>query len=532
VKGRLSADGRVDATAPIAVRAQVADIALGPLVARFAPEARGKLDGSLSAAAELTVPWNDPASARGTARLEPVRLVVWGERWEARGPVTVRREPGRTVVEPFSVNGPTGEVTGRARIDDAGPIDATLRGRVPLALVPTMVPQVTDASGEIELELRAGGTRAAPTLLGQGRVTDGLVAARGVPQVVRGLTGRFSVRPDRLHVDELRGAIGSGTFQASGDVAIEGLTPGAYQLRLAARNVTTERVEGLEALWDADLELTGRGARAVVRGEARMVRGLFTRELALLPMLLEPGARPAEATFGTGIGLQVTIKLEDNLVVRTRQAQLRGGGTLTLRGTVAAPVVFGSLETRDGTVRFQRHRFALERAVIRFDDPRGFDPGLDVRATTRIRTWDITMELTGRASDVQVRLTSSPPMSQEDLLSLVALGSTREELGRSPGPVFAAAAGRALAEGLIGLGADTPLGEVFDSEAKDSDQPLVALGKTLTERTTVTYSGGFAEGGRQKLRMEYQVIGPLLLSGEQDFQGGFGGDVIVRLRYR
>jgi len=34
------------------------------------------------------------------------------------------------------------------------------------------------------------------------------------------------------------------------------------------------------------------------------------------------------------------------------------------------------------------------------------------------------------------------------------------------------------------------------------------------------------------LRIEYQVIGPVLLSGEQDFQGGFGGDVLIRLRFR
>jgi hypothetical protein len=527
VRGRLRADGRLDARAPIAVRAQASDVALGPLVGRFLPEARGRLDGLVSASAELTVPWSDPSAAKGTARLEPVRLDVWGERWTARGPIIVRREPGRTTVEPLAIAGPIGLVTGQARLDDAGPIDAVLRGRIPLALLKTVSPNVTDAAGEVDVELRAGGTRAAPTLLGQGRVADGLVGLRDLPQVVRGLNGRFSVRPDRLHVDELRGSFGSGTFQASGDVAIEGLTPGAYQLRVAARNVPGDPIQGLDAFWDADLELRGRGPRALVTGEARLLRGLYTREMALLPMLLQPAERPAEPGFGSTIALRVTIKLDDSLVVRTRQAQLRGGGTLTLRGTLATPVVFGSLETRDGVVRFQRHRFAIERAVMRFDDPRG-NPALDLRGTTRIRSWDVTMEVTGRAADLQVRLTSTPPMSQEDLLALVAFGATREELGRSPGQAFAAAAGRALADQFVGLATNSPL---LDGDA-DSDNPLAAIGKHVSERTLVTYSGGFAEGGRQKVRMEYQVIGPVLLSGEQDFRGGFGGDVIVRLRFR
>jgi len=37
---------------------------------------------------------------------------------------------------------------------------------------------------------------------------------------------------------------------------------------------------------------------------------------------------------------------------------------------------------------------------------------------------------------------------------------------------------------------------------------------------------------KRVLRIEYQVIGPVLLSGEQDFQGGVGGDVLIRLRFR
>jgi hypothetical protein len=32
--------------------------------------------------------------------------------------------------------------------------------------------------------------------------------------------------------------------------------------------------------------------------------------------------------------------------------------------------------------------------------------------------------------------------------------------------------------------------------------------------------------------VEYQLLGPLLLAGEQDFRGGYGADVVLRLRFR
>jgi hypothetical protein len=48
----------------------------------------------------------------------------------------------------------------------------------------------------------------------------------------------------------------------------------------------------------------------------------------------------------------------------------------------------------------------------------------------------------------------------------------------------------------------------------------------------VTYSGSFAENGKQKIRIEYQLFGPVLIAGEQVFSGGVGGDVILRFRFR
>ena len=78
----------------------------------------------------------------------------------------------------------------------------------------------------------------------------------------------------------------------------------------------------------------------------------------------------------------------------------------------------------------------------------------------------------------------------------------------------------------------TLLNDVLDFSKSDTGESQFRVGKRLGDKTTVIYSGSFAEGGQRKLRVEYQVLGPLLLAGEQAFDGGYGGDVIVRLRFR
>jgi translocation and assembly module TamB len=354
---------------------------------------------------------------------------------------------------------------------------------------------------------------------------------RDVPFVVRDMEGRLAFSPSRVRIEELKAGVGSGTLTATGEAALDGAALGAYQVAVTGRGLSVTPVEGLDTTWNADLTLVGRGPRGMVRGQARLVRGSYTRDLSILPLLVKRGSQEEPLEWGRAIALHVTIYLDENLSVRSPQAHVRTGGTLSLEGTVAEPVMLGSVETQEGRITFRRHRFILENAVVRFDDPRRINPYLDVRATTRIRTYDVTMGLTGRADDLTIRLTSEPPLPQEDLLALVTLGQTREELGQSGGLAFAGEAAQMLSQELLGSETNMPL-DIVEFGKNDTGQQHFRVGKRINDRTLVTYTGSFAEGGKQKLRVEYQVFGPLLIAGEQAFNGGFGGDVILRLRFR
>jgi len=436
-------------------------------------------------------------------------------------------------VERLDVAGRLGTAAVTGWLEDGGAVDGMLKGQVPLALLPVLRKDVREAAGQLDLDVRVGGTLAKPALLGRGTISGGLIAIRDLPFVVRDMEGRLALSPARLRIGELKASIGTGSVRATGEIAVEGGAVGAYQVALSAQRVGLTPVEGLETVWNSELSLVGRGARGLVRGDAHLVRGSYSRDLSILPLLLRTGGRAEPAEWGREFSLQVQVFLDDNLMVRSPQAQLRGGGTLALRGTIAQPTILGTLETQEGRVTFRRNRFILENAVVRFDDPGRINPYLDVRARTRIRTFDVTMWLTGRADDLTIRLASEPPMSQEDLLALVTVGSTRTELGQSGGgTVFATEAAHLISTELLGGELNAPTVDVLEFGKNEAGQSEFRVGKRLNDRTLVTFSGGFAEGGKQKLRVEYQLFGPVLIAGEQAFDGGVGGDVILRFRFR
>jgi hypothetical protein len=527
-----TSQGRLDGAAVIATRVMVADLEVEPLLRQFRPDLVGTVTGRLSAVATLDVPAAAPRDTRGLLRLEPVLLEVAGERWQGRGPILVRREPGRLILERLELGGRLGTASATGRLDDRGTLEGTVRGQAPLTLLAVLRREIREASGRLDLDVRVGGTTARPVLAGRGTIAGGLIALRDTPVVIRDIEGHVALSPARLRIEELRASVGAGTVRATGEIGIEGRAIGAYQISLTGRGLAVTALEGLDTVWNADATLVGRGARGLVRGEAHLVRGAYTRDLSIMPLLFKEGSREQPMAWGREIALQIDLRLDDNLIVRSPQARVRAGGTLRLHGTVAQPVILGTIETQDGRITFRRNPFTLENAVVRFDDPRRLNPYLDVRATTRIRTWDVTMWLRGRVDDLTIRLSSEPPLPQEDLLALVTLGATREELGTSGGLAFAGEAAQLFSQELLGIETSTPFVDILQFGRSEEGQKQFRVGKRLDERTTVIYSGSFAEGGTQKLRIEYQLIGPLLLAGEQVFTGGVGGDVILRLRFR
>ncbi|MBI2203368.1 MAG: translocation/assembly module TamB domain-containing protein, partial [Candidatus Rokubacteria bacterium] len=393
-------------------------------------------------------------------------------------------------------------------------------------------PEITDARGTLRLDARVAGTPSRPEATGDATLRADYLALRDYPTPLRDVRARLTASPARLSVTDASATVGGGTVRARGDVTVRDLVPGPYAFTVEARHVRLEPSPDFTTVWDADLELVGAGGRARLHGQARLVRGAWVRDTPLLRSLLEPRAG-GRAASGDGAGLAIRLDLGENLVIRTAVARFRARGTLDLQGTTGQPIVFGTVEAVDGHVLFRGHRFALARASARFLDPRRIDPALDVLGTTRIGSYDVRLQVNGRIEELEVRLASSPPLPEEDLLSLVAFGATRAELGkRGAGAVAGEVAGLILKD-LFGIGGEG-LGPVDTVEIKSADASgrTVELGKRVGDRATLRYSQGVDDSTERRLRVEYEVIGPVLIAGEQDFRGGFGADVLVRFRFR
>ena len=90
----------------------------------------------------------------------------------------------------------------------------------------------------------------------------------------------------------------------------------------------------------------------------------------------------------------------------------------------------GEIDTVRGWIVFNRQTFTLASGQILFTGGRTIDPSLNLDAQYTVSDYTIDVLVTGFASKPQLKLQSSPPLPQSDILSLLIFGSTSSSLGQ------------------------------------------------------------------------------------------------------
>jgi autotransporter translocation and assembly factor TamB len=241
-------------------------------------------------------------------------------------------------------------------------------------------------------------------------------------------------------------------------------------------------------------------------------------------------------SFDISLGHRNPFMVDNNVALLTVRPQLSLGGSLE------NPVLTGRAEITQGTVSYRNTEFDVQKGVIDFVDPYRIEPEVDIRAEAGVRQWIIVLTITGTPENLDFALSSTPPEEDEDIISLLATGRTTREIGSGSGG--AASPDQMLArlvtgplESRLRRGTGLDIVEVEyrrnATEAEESEQMQVTLGKELSRRLTVKYGVERKSGELvQQSTGIYKLLENLSVNAFQDTEGDFGGEMRYRLEFR
>ncbi|MGI8431703.1 MAG: translocation/assembly module TamB domain-containing protein, partial [Chthoniobacterales bacterium] len=417
------------------------------------------------------------------------------------------------------------------KLDEQTPVQAKVQmPRSSINFVREFVPALRQLDGSAAIDVAVGGTIAKPAVSGSADMN--INVARFENSTLPALTNfraLLNFRENVLRFDRFGGDLAGGPFTVAGSIRFPKLTEPTFDLRLEAKSVLVARNDNLTARVDADIKVVGPLQSASVSGQVLTTNSRFFKNIDIIPISLPgrpaplpdpPSAAPA-LTFPNpplrDWKFDVTVKSKEPFLIRGNLAAGAANIDMRLAGTGLHPQLQGQvrLENFQATLPFSTLTISLGFLYFDPDDP--LNPRIELQGTSLIQDYTIHVYIYGTANSPQALFSSEPPLPQEDIISLLATGVTRQSLSGSN--VLASRA-------LLLLGKEL-YRKVFKKGSNDAPQS-----DSIFNRLSVEYSGADPRTGEQTATAKYKVSDRVVLIGDIGVAGGFRGLVKYVIRFR
>jgi TamB, inner membrane protein subunit of TAM complex/AsmA-like C-terminal region len=482
----------------------------------------------------------------GTIVLSDFRVDVSGYVVTNEGEIRLRLEKGNVLIESLRFKG-TG--TSLAASGDLMPFKSYnffINGEADLDLFRIFTKEITYGKGVAYLALRVTEDWKDPKIRGGLTINDAMIKSASLNQTLSIKSVSFSFNERQVLLESLDAELGGGKFLASGRIDLVSFIPTSFGLNLEFVDNRIHPIEGLTAQFNASFFVQGDLKSSSVRGEVSILRARYDRRLDWQDLILKllksnkESARPLRLLPDTTLNVQITGK--DNIWVRNNVAKLPLEIDLVLKGTINRPILLGRVESKSGSFQFRRNDFKVSSATLDFINPEKIRPIIDLRASTRVKTYDIDLSLVGPVDEFDLVLTSNPTLPDEnDILCLLTFTTPCSEV-KTGSKGLGTEASTLVSGGIQGLvtdevetftGIDRIQVDPYYSTSSPEGAPMLTVSKRLFEdKLYATYGVALDASEAQIIQMEYTISDRLSLVGTRDELGHVGGDLKLHFEFR
>jgi hypothetical protein len=315
--------------------------------------------------------------------------------------------------------------------------------RVELTRFQSIIPGAQELAGVTTGKVVIAGTIGEPKVDGSLNLSGGKLRMKG--SAIPELSGvGFDVVADMKKVS-VKGAVedlAGGNLKINGTLELtnaagDGLGP--LDVSVKGEGLPLLRNEYLIVRANADLNLKGTMADSRLSGKVGIIDSVFFKDIELLPIgkpFLGPAAASlpkvdAPANIGAVLPapfdawtVDVAVETVDPILIRGNLGRGRVDVGLRVSGKLGDPKPEGKVRIAELVARLPFSTLEVREGFLTFTPQNGFDPTLEIRGTAEPRPYRVQVYAYGRMSDPQLVLTSEPPLPENEIMTLLATGTT------------------------------------------------------------------------------------------------------------
>ena len=395
----------------------------------FAPGRLNPVSGRISLAADLSAQRPDLASIVGDIHLDQAELTSGKTTLSQAETTRFRFADGQVHVDAFHWSGPDSVLTGQgviglgsgARMHAQVEIDAGVN-----ALADFLQGR---GAGRVKGTVAIDGTRDDWSVTADAALADASWLVPDARVLFDGWSGTLRVEPGASALVDLSGRVNGGAVKIEGRLPLASDASDRGGLTFAAQDVLLAVPAGLHSQLGGDLTWRQGEAGSTIEGTVTITANKYSEPVTRVLALVESLARTTGGTDTVlperlaNTRLNVNLDVTDPVVIDNSASSVEILPRLRLVGTLGAPALDGEIEVADqGRIRIGGRAYQLRESRVRFAPANGLAPTLDVTGETRVGDYDVTIRIDGTPGSIETTYSSSPPLGERDLQSLIVTG--------------------------------------------------------------------------------------------------------------
>jgi translocation and assembly module TamB len=310
----------------------------------------------------------------------------------------------------------------------------SIDGKISLGFLRTLLPQVEEIQGEVELNTKFVFQPEFKFTEGRGHIRNLSMKVENLVHSFKDIFSDLQFGQKNIYLQNLKGSFANGVINGEGKVYFTQKGIGV-DLSGGAERLNLNIPEDVKTLVSGNYYFKGDGFPYLLGGDFKVLEGLFEMEFessesaqfVVLPSPLLPKSKSVVSP------LDLNLNLESKKPIVINNAYIDGSATATLnvQGQPSLPILKGQIRlTNDSKVIFQDNRFNVNSGVITFNSVSPEQGSINVDANARIKDYvdilekeyDIRMLIQGTGANPEISFSSQPSLSEPQILSFLALG--------------------------------------------------------------------------------------------------------------
>ena len=392
------------------------------------------LSGTVSGGLNLNFKTGDFGHSDGKIELIDYTLAKTGSKFKLSHPFVVKINNGTFPLTQLGIQGKEGEAILSIRALDTV-LDGVVTGNVDASVMEFFTSTVSQASGLAQLDFVIAGTVLEPSLFGKAELDSIRFKSPSLESPFENVSGVLQLKQNILNIRNFKCDLAQGQIFSNGMIKFYWNKYPSITLDISLYGNKLKIYPFQYIKTNGKLHVAGETAPYLIDGSVIASSALSKEKIlgqnqgvSLKTARFIPPASESEESDAGYFNLDINATAEKEIFIKNELFDAELSGEVKVINTIDVPRILGSAEVVQGKMLFKDKVFQIQSGTVQFENPTVINPKFSLTAVAEIGQTKVQLFASGTMSQPKIELTSNPAMLENEILSLLTMGLSSEDV--------------------------------------------------------------------------------------------------------